>query len=87
MGKFLPLRTFWHNLHMFFDIIDFRVENNKKLFWENCFENLVSEIHKKNKLRPQNPPKIVDAFMFFFVFNLIFFVVFALFSKGSFVDT
>ena len=67
---------------MFFDILDFRVENNKKLFRENCFENLVSEIHKKNKLRPQNPPKIVDAFIFFFYF--FYFTIFILntfFSK------
>ena len=34
---------------MFLDILEFRVENKKKLFRENCFENVVSDC-KKNSL-------------------------------------
>jgi hypothetical protein len=32
---------------MFSDILEFTVENKKKLLRENCFENLVSEVNKK----------------------------------------
>jgi hypothetical protein len=32
---------------MFLDVLEFRVENKKKFFRENCFENPVSEIYQK----------------------------------------
>ena len=66
---------------MFLDILKFREgKEKKKLFSENCFKNVVSEIQKKNLFCPQNPPKIVDVFFFFFF-------SFRTFSKSSFVDT
>ena len=43
---------------------------------ENCFENVVSEIYKKNLFGRHNPPMIVNVFMFFcfyFCFNLLHF--------------
>ena len=66
---------------MFLDILEFRVQKKN---WENCFENLVSEIYQKGKFGPQNPQKTVNVFIVFFFFS--FFLVFALFSKSSFVD-
>ena len=39
------LGTLWRNLHMFLDILEFIVES-KKLFRENSFENLVSDLQK-----------------------------------------
>ena len=32
---------------MCLDILKFTVENKKKLFWENGFENVVSDLKKK----------------------------------------
>ena len=40
-------------------------QRTKKMFRENCFENVVSEIYQKNQLCPQNPPKIVNVFIVF----------------------
>ena len=37
--KFWPLRTLGHNIHIFQDNFEFRVEN-KKMLRENCFENM-----------------------------------------------
>ena len=39
--KSRPVIHLWRNLHMFLDILEFEVVN-KKLFRENCFENMVS---------------------------------------------
>ena len=47
-GTFWPLRTLGRNLRIFLDNLKFRVENETKLFRENCFENVVSEIYQKN---------------------------------------
>ena len=48
-GKLCPLRTLWHNLHMVLDIFECRVEKKtKKMFRDNCFENVGLEIHRKN---------------------------------------
>ena len=38
----------WRNLHMFLDILELRIENKKLIFRENCFENVVSDVWKKN---------------------------------------
>ena len=35
---------------MFLDILELRVENKKKMFREKCFENVVSDLWKKNVL-------------------------------------
>ena len=78
-GKFWPLRTLRRNLHMFLDIFGSRIENKQKMFRDNCFENLVSGIYKKNQFCPQNPLKIVNVFIVFFYFILFFFLHF--FSK------
>ena len=40
-GKLWVLRTLWRNLHMFLEILEFRVDN-KKSVQGNYFENLVS---------------------------------------------
>ena len=37
------------NLHMLLEILEFIVETKKKLFKENCFENVVSDL-KENEL-------------------------------------
>ena len=50
--NFWSLRTLWHNLHMFLDILELRVEHKQKLLRENGFENLVSAIQKKNEFCP-----------------------------------
>ena len=42
MGVKRPLRTLWRNLHMFLDILEFTVAN-QKLFRKNYFENMVSD--------------------------------------------
>ena len=57
-------------------------------FRENCFENVVSEIHKNDLFCPYNPPKIRNDFMFaiFFYIYIFFFLVFAIFSKSNFLD-
>ena len=47
MGKKWPLCTLWRILNMFLDIFEFTVENKTKLFRENCFENVVSDVNKK----------------------------------------
>ena len=57
-----PLRTLWRNLHIFKDILKFSIEN-KKIFRENCFENVVSEIHIKVLVFPYKPTKIMKVFM------------------------
>ena len=82
-GKFWPLRSLGRNLHIFQDNFEFRVEEEKKLIRENCFENVVSEIYQKNLFLAKNLPKILNVFM---VLHLNFFLVFALFSKSSFVN-
>ena len=46
---------------MFLDILEFEIENIKT-FWENCFENMLSEIHKNDLFCFYNPPKIRNAF-------------------------
>ena len=38
---------------MFLCILNFKIEN-KKLFRENCFENVVSDLWNKRPMRPQN---------------------------------
>ena len=45
---------------------------------------MVSEIHKNDLFCPYNPPKIRNAFIFF---RFLLFLVLALFSKSSFMDT
>jgi len=65
MGYILALTHFVTHLRMFLDVLEFRVENKKKLFRENCFENLVSEINQKKSFCPQNPPKILNVFIVF----------------------
>ena len=37
-GEFRPLRTLWGHLHMFLDVLEFRVANIKIMFRENLFE-------------------------------------------------
>ena len=39
---------------MFLDILELTVENKKKLFRENCFENLFSDVNNKWFISPQN---------------------------------
>ena len=56
-GKFWPLRILWCNLHMFLEIFKIGVTNKTKIYRENCFNNVVSEIHKKNLFCPQNKTK------------------------------
>jgi hypothetical protein len=43
----MAVTHFVAHLHMFLDILEFTVENKKKLLSENCFENVVSEVYKK----------------------------------------
>ena len=60
--KFWPLRTLWHNLHKFLDIIEFRIETKKclikavlKMSSQNCcqkayqFTQLLLEKSAKTK--------------------------------------
>ena len=54
MGEKWPLRTLWRILHIFLDILEFTVEILKKIFKENCFENVVSDSNKKWCKSPQN---------------------------------
>ena len=49
----MPLLTLWHNLHMFLDILEFTVKN-KKIFRENCFDNVVSHLWKELFVCTQN---------------------------------
>ena len=60
----------------------FRARNRKqkKTFQENCFENVVSEIHKKEWFCSYNSQRLGTLFYVFFLF-------FSLFYKSSFVDT
>ena len=39
---------------MFLGILEFLVENKKKLFRENCFENVVSDLKEKWPMCPKN---------------------------------
>ena len=45
---------------MFLDILELGIKKTKKeeLFRENCFKNVVSEIHKMDLFCPYDPPKI-----------------------------
>ena len=38
LGKFWPLRTLWRNLHMFLDILEFKVENKKNSLGKTFLE-------------------------------------------------
>ena len=49
---------------------------------ENFFENLVSQIYKKNKFFPQNPPNIGNTL--FFLFFCIFFLKVVLWTHKQF---
>ena len=57
---------------MFLDNLERKNRIQKKMFRENCSENVVSEIYKKDNFCPQNPPKILNAFMVFLVFVFFF---------------
>ena len=39
---------------MFLDILEFTVANKTKMFKENCFENVVSDVKEKWPKGPQN---------------------------------
>ena len=52
-GKKWTLRTLWRILHMFLDILEFTVENKKKII-ENCYKNIVSDVKKEWPKCPQN---------------------------------
>ena len=63
----------------------FRALNKTKKFCKvNCYRNVVSKIHKNYLFCPYNPPKIRNAFMFV---SFQLFLIFALLSKRSFVET
>ena len=54
---------------------------------ENCFENVVSEIYQENLFCPQNPPKILNVFMvfqFYFILFLHFFLKVVLWTHRPF---
>ena len=68
---------------MFLYILELGIENKKKIFRENSFENMVSEIPKKD----YSPPKIRKAFMFLVVFSFcIFFLKVVLWTHQLFFD-
>ena len=71
-GKFWLLRTLGRNLHIFQDNFEFRVENKKR-------RNLPEEVVVS--------PKSAKDFKRFHSFAFLFLLVFALFSKSSFLDT
>ena len=39
---------------MFLDILELRIKNKTKIFRENCFENVVSDLEGKKPICPQN---------------------------------
>ena len=61
-GRFWPLPTLWCNLHMFLDILEVRIENNKKGLGKTVLKMWSQEFTKKNWFRPYHPPKIMKAF-------------------------
>ena len=42
----LALRNLWLQIHMFLDILEFRVENKKKYLEKNCLGNVASHLWK-----------------------------------------
>ena len=40
----LELHNLWRQIHMFLDILEFRIENKKKYLEKNCFGNVVSDL-------------------------------------------
>ena len=51
-------------------------KKKEKIFRENCFENVVSKIHKNYQFCPNNLPKIGNAFMLIFFFQFFSFCIF-----------
>ena len=47
-GKIGSLCTLWRHWHMFLDILEHRVSNKQKKFGKNRFDNVVSDLWKKD---------------------------------------
>ena len=42
----LELHNLWRQIHMFLDILEFRIENKKELFRKKWFGNVISDLLK-----------------------------------------
>ena len=42
----LELHNLWRQIHIFLDILEFRVENKEKYLEKNCCGNMVSDLWK-----------------------------------------
>ena len=82
-GKFWPLRTLGRKLHMFLNILECRVENKNNCLGKTGLKMWSQKFTRRVVLSPES----AKDFKCFHVFLFLNFLVFALFSKCSFVDT
>ena len=68
---------------MFLDILELRVENKKKWIGKTVLKICLRNLPEQLVLSPEYPKD----FKHFHCFLFLFFLVFALLSKSSFVDT
>ena len=68
---------------MFVDSVELWIENNKKKFRENCFENVVSDLEKNGLIGLKKYFKKKCDFKFY---SFMYFYFFALFFQGNFTD-
>ena len=69
-GKFWSLHNLWHNLHMFLDILELKVEN----YYISLKKTVLQIWSQKSTRITSFVPRIVQSFWFFFFFSFLTFL-------------